>query len=112
MKKLFNTEVSFSYTVCSAGKNWPSQLDEYKPDVVVMLVGAWDILDRQVDGQLVKFGSVQYDTSFLQQLDDATTLLQLLYSMILVSYAVNIFKQPRIPDSGSAFFDMVAEPPV
>ena len=42
--------------------------------------------------------------------DDATRLLQLLYSMILVSYAVNIFKQPRIPDSGAAFFDMVAEP--
>lgn len=44
--------------------------------------------------------------------DDATRLLQLLYSMILVSYAVNIFHQPRIPDSGSAFFDMVAEPAV
>ena len=44
--------------------------------------------------------------------DDATRLLQLLYSMILVSYAVNIFKQPRIPDSGAAFFDMVAEPVV
>jgi hypothetical protein len=42
--------------------------------------------------------------------EDATRLLQLLYSMILVSYAVNIFHQPRIPDSGSAFFDMVAEP--
>jgi hypothetical protein len=44
--------------------------------------------------------------------DDATRLMQLLYSMILVSYAVNIFKQPRIPDSGAAFFDMVAEPAV
>jgi hypothetical protein len=44
--------------------------------------------------------------------DDATRLLQLLYSMILVSYAVNVFKQPRIPDSGSAFFDMVCEPAV
>jgi hypothetical protein len=44
--------------------------------------------------------------------DDATRLLQLLYSMILVSYAVNIFKQPRIPDAGAAFFDMVAEPVV
>lgn len=44
--------------------------------------------------------------------DDATRLLQLLYSMILVSYAVNIFKQPRIPDTGSAFFDMVVEPAV
>ena len=44
--------------------------------------------------------------------DDAARLLQLLYSMILASYAVNIFKQPRIPDSGSAFFDTVVEPAV
>jgi len=44
--------------------------------------------------------------------DDATTLLHLLYSMILVSYAVNVFKQNRIPDSGAAFFEMVAEPAV
>jgi hypothetical protein len=53
------------------------------------------------------------DTIALDALpDDATRLMQLLYSMILVSYAVNIFKQPHIPDSGSAFFDMVAEPAV
>ena len=44
--------------------------------------------------------------------EDAARLLQLLYSMILVSYAVNIFKQPRIPDSGAAFFATVAEPAV
>ena len=44
--------------------------------------------------------------------DDATTLLHLLYSMILVSYSVNVFKQNRIPDSGAAFFEMVAEPAV
>ena len=44
--------------------------------------------------------------------EDATRLLQLLYSMILVSYAVNVFKQNRIPDSGAAFFDMVVEPAV
>jgi hypothetical protein len=42
--------------------------------------------------------------------EDATRLLQLLYSMVLVSYPVNVFMQPRIPDSGAAFFDMVAEP--
>ena len=44
--------------------------------------------------------------------EDAERLLHLLYSMILVSYAVNVFKQNRIPDSGAAFFDMVAEPAV
>ena len=42
--------------------------------------------------------------------DDAARLLYLLYSMILVSYAVNVFKQNRIPDAGAAFFDMVVEP--
>ena len=41
---------------------------------------------------------------------EATRLMHLLYSMILVSYAVNVFKQNRIPDSGAAFFEMVAEP--
>jgi hypothetical protein len=44
--------------------------------------------------------------------EDAERLLHLLYSMILVSYAVNVFKQNRIPDSGAAFFDTVAEPAV
>jgi hypothetical protein len=49
----------------------------------------------------------------LDALDDADArLLQLLYSLILVSYSVNIFNQPRIPDSGSAFFDCVVEPAV
>lgn len=31
---------------------------------------------------------------------------------MLVSYAVNIFHQPKIPDSGAAFFDCVVEPAV
>ncbi|MGO8964140.1 hypothetical protein [Mycobacterium sp.] len=44
--------------------------------------------------------------------EEATRLLHLLYSMILVSYAVNIFKQNRIPDSAAAFFEMVAEPAI
>lgn len=43
---------------------------------------------------------------------EETRLLHLLYSFILVSYAVNIFKQPRIPDSGAAFFDIVVEPAI
>ncbi|MGC7101518.1 hypothetical protein ACPZ19_43165 [Amycolatopsis lurida] len=44
--------------------------------------------------------------------EDATRLLHLMYSLVLVSYPVNVFKQPRIPDSGAAFFDTVVEPSV
>jgi hypothetical protein len=39
-------------------------------------------------------------------------LLRLLYSMIIVSYAVNVFEQPSIPDAGAAFFDTLVEPAV
>jgi hypothetical protein len=74
-------------------------------------------------GELVAFYDViapraEEAISYLDGLDlnalpaDATRLLHLLYSMILVSYAVNVFKQNRIPDSGAAFFEMVAEPAV
>lgn len=56
--------------------------------------------------------------AYLDELDindlppEAARLLHLLYSLILVSYAVNVFKQNRIPDSGAAFFEMVTEPAV
>jgi len=42
--------------------------------------------------------------------DPEERLLKLLYSMILCSYAVNVFKRARIPDSGTAYFDAVVEP--
>ena len=42
--------------------------------------------------------------------DDALRLLQLLYSLILVSFAVEIWRQPYIPDTGTASFDLKLEP--
>jgi hypothetical protein len=42
--------------------------------------------------------------------DDATNLLHLLYSLISVSFAVECWKQPQVPDSGAAYLDLVGEP--
>jgi hypothetical protein len=77
-------------------------------------------LDRPFDELVAFYDAVapraEQAVAYLDGLDinalpeDATRLLHLLYSMILVSYAVNVFKQNRIPDSGAAFFEMVAEP--
>ena len=41
---------------------------------------------------------------------DAHRLLQLLYSLILVSFAVEIWRQPYIPDTGTASFELKIEP--
>ena len=41
---------------------------------------------------------------------DAQRLLQLLYSLILVSFAVEIWRQPYIPDTGTSSFELKLEP--
>jgi hypothetical protein len=42
--------------------------------------------------------------------DDAQRLLKLLYSLILMSFPVEIWKQPYIPDTGTARFELEIEP--
>ena len=42
--------------------------------------------------------------------EDAFRLLKLLYSLILMSFAVEIWKQPYIPDTGTAEFELKIEP--
>jgi hypothetical protein len=54
--------------------------------------------------------------AYLEQLrldalpDDATRLLQLCYSLINVSFPVEAWRQPRVPDSGSSTLDVMIEP--
>ena len=44
--------------------------------------------------------------------DDATRLLWLCYSLVNASYPVEVWSQPRVPDSGAASMDVVVEPAV
>jgi len=44
--------------------------------------------------------------------DDAARLLQLCYSLISVTFPVDAWRQPRVPDSGAATLEIVIEPAV
>ena len=44
--------------------------------------------------------------------DDATRLLWLCYSLVNVSFPVEVWRQPSVPDSGASSFDAVVQPPV
>jgi hypothetical protein len=51
------------------------------------------------------------DTRDLDDLSDQElNLLRMLYSLSTISFAVDCFKQPKIPDSGSAYLNVVSEP--
>ncbi len=42
--------------------------------------------------------------------EDALRLLHMLYSMVMVSFPVEVWGQPRIPDTGAAYLDLLVEP--
>ena len=52
----------------------------------------------------------QFDITALP--DDAKRLLWLYCSLVTVSFPVEVWRQPKVPDSGSTSLDAVAEPAV
>jgi hypothetical protein len=44
--------------------------------------------------------------------DDAKRLLWLYCALVTVSFPVEVWRQPRVPDSGASSFDAVVEPAV
>ena len=44
--------------------------------------------------------------------DDARALMHLMQSLVMVSFPVEVWKQPRVPDSGAAYLDCIQEPVV
>ena len=44
--------------------------------------------------------------------EDASHLLWLCYSLVNASFPVEVWRQPRVPDSGAASMDMLIEPAV
>ena len=50
----------------------------------------------------------QFDLNDLP--DTALNLMRMLYSLSTISFAVDCFKQPKMPDSGSSSLDVISEP--
>jgi hypothetical protein len=64
------------------------------------------------------FARLEDILSYLDKLElndlppDADQLLLLSYSLVTVSFPVEVWRQPRVPDSGAASMDAVIEPAV
>jgi hypothetical protein len=50
----------------------------------------------------------QFDLDKLPEQDQ--NLLLLLYSLVMVSFPVEVWKQPQVPDAGASYLDLVDEP--
>jgi hypothetical protein len=44
--------------------------------------------------------------------DDVRSLMHVMQSLITISFAVEVWKQPRVPDSGASYVECIKEPVV
>jgi hypothetical protein len=54
---------------------WEQAIAEDDPDASVLLVGAWEVFDRRVDGQELKFGTPEFDAYFRSEFERAIRIL-------------------------------------
>ncbi|HEV3282141.1 MAG TPA: hypothetical protein VG032_11130 [Acidimicrobiales bacterium] len=79
------------------------------------LASTMDELQAFYDAAFPRLGDA---ASYLGQFDlgalpeDARHLLWLCYSLVNVSFPVEVWRQARVPDSGAAYLDLVVEPAV
>jgi hypothetical protein len=78
---------------------WLPAVQEFQPDVTVMLVGAWDVLDREVDGQWLRLGTVEFDNFFLRTLERDTAALTAQGTKLVVLTSP-FFSRPELVGTG------------
>jgi hypothetical protein len=54
---------------------WRKTVDEYQPSVAVVLVGAWDVVDHRINGDVLSVGTTAWTQYMTRQLDTATAVL-------------------------------------
>jgi len=79
---------------------WRKTVDEYQPSVAVVLVGAWDVVDHRIDGDLLTVGTDAWVVYMTHQLDVATEVLSARGARVVLMTSP-CFAQP---DSGLAGF--------
>ena len=52
------------------------------------------------------------DTPLDELSEEQRTLVHLMQSLVMVSFPIEVWKQPRVPDSGAAYLDLIKEPVV
>jgi hypothetical protein len=76
-------------------------------------------MDELQDFYDAAFPRLEAATSHLRQVDldgdpseEDKRLLWLFCALVTVSFPVEVWRQPRVPDSGTATFDAIAEPAI
>jgi hypothetical protein len=75
---------------------WQAAIAAVHPDVVILMVGAWEVLDHRVDGQVLRFGTPAWDQVVGGALDLAVAVASIGGTPV-VALTVPCFDQASTP---------------
>ncbi len=55
--------------------DWARYVARFDPDLVLVVIGTWEVFDRRIDGKRLTFGTPPWDDYFRSLLTDATNIL-------------------------------------
>ncbi|MEU2738377.1 hypothetical protein ABZ656_24145 [Streptomyces sp. NPDC007095] len=88
----------------SERERYAKRLASSMADMQAFYDAAFPLLDR---------ATTHLDTFPLDDLPEPErNLMLLMFSLVMVSFPIEVWKQPRVPDSGAAYLDVIAEPQV
>lgn len=56
-------------------QRWARAIDRLQPDVAMLLLGAWEVFDIQLDGERIEFASSRHEALFSEEIDRALDVL-------------------------------------
>ena len=95
---------TFAPTWCLASE--PERLAKRLSSTMAEMQAFYDAIVPVAEEVIAHLGTFSLDALP----EEETNLLHLVYSMIQVSFPVECWHQPNVPDTGSATFDCVVEP--
>ncbi len=92
---------------CGRVQSWPKVIDEFRPDVVVVLYGTWDVFDVSYDhGHTWEWaGQSDFDTRYRALVSSAAQTLHARGAHVLWLAPPCVGPAPDATDSGAAWYD-------
>ncbi|MFL6112972.1 MAG: acyltransferase family protein, partial [Catenulispora sp.] len=84
-------------------QKWAANAAAAKPQIALVMLGAWDVFDVQLPGRTLVFGTPEWDTEFMARLDQGVGILRSSGAQIALAQ-LPVYRPVGKPGAGAGFW--------
>jgi hypothetical protein len=103
LRAIADGNITYPVSPCTAWRTlWRDQVAQYRPDVVGLLIGRWDITDHLDNGTVVHIGQPAWDEHLAQEIDQAVSIFSG-YGAKVVLFTMPFIDPPQTAPDGAIY---------